>query len=86
MPLYNGTVGSGGGQVWSVNQSSATAQNGSTTLFTTPATYIIGTLKVHLNGMRLKATGDYTETSTSSFTFVAAPIAADVILVDYRTI
>lgn len=59
--------------------------NGVNTSFTTTLVYSPGSLRVYLNGQRLKAGGnDYTETS-GGFTMVVAPVAGDILLVDYET-
>jgi hypothetical protein len=61
------------------------AVNGSNTAFTTVSAFISGTLRVYLNGQRLKAGGvDFTEGS-SAFTMAVAPFTGDVLLVDYNT-
>jgi hypothetical protein len=58
--------------------------NGSNVTFNLANTPTAGTLKVYLNGLRLKsgAGNDYT-LSTNIITFATAPISGDVILVDY---
>jgi hypothetical protein len=78
--------GGGSGQKWSVHKSSSTTANGTNTLFTVPETYAFGTLKVYLNGQLLRGgANDYSETSSTSFTFVSAPLSSDVIVLEYRT-
>lgn len=58
--------------------------NGSNTAFTLANTPTAGTLKVYLNGLRLKsgAGNDYT-LSTATITMTTAPVSGDVLLVDY---
>lgn len=58
--------------------------NGSNTSFTLANTPTSGTLRLYLNGVRLKsgAGNDYT-LSTNIITFTTAPISGDVILADY---
>ncbi len=58
---------------YTYNRTAATG-NGSTTVFSTP-TYTIGnsSLLVYNGGVLMSVTLDYTETSTSSITFVTAP-------------
>jgi hypothetical protein len=58
--------------------------DGSNTAFTLPDTPTAGTLRLHLNGMRLKsgAGNDYT-ISTNTITMATAPISGDVLIADY---
>lgn len=60
------------------------AINGSNTNYSLAYTPTVGTVRVFLNGVRQRsgAGNDYT-ISTSIITFTTAPIAGDVILVDY---
>lgn len=60
------------------------SKNGVNTVFTTAAPFISGTLRVYLNGQRLTETEDYT-VGTSSITMLTAPLATDILLVDYYT-
>lgn len=58
--------------------------NGSNTSFTLANTPTAGTLKLYLNGVRLKsgAGNDYT-LSTATITMTTAPISGDVLIADY---
>lgn len=58
--------------------------NGSNTAFTLANTPTAGTLKLYLNGLRLKsgAGNDYT-LSTATITMTTAPVSGDVLLADY---
>lgn len=58
--------------------------NGSNVTFTLANTPTAGTLKLYLNGLRLKsgAGNDYT-LSTNTITMTTAPISGDVLLADY---
>ena len=58
--------------------------NGSNTAYTLANTPTSGTLKLYLNGIRLKsgAGNDYT-LSTNTITMTTAPISGDVLLADY---
>lgn len=58
--------------------------NGSNVTFTLANTPTAGTLKLYLNGLRLKsgAGNDYT-LSTNTISFTTAPISGDVIIADY---
>lgn len=69
------------------NQTPVETPNGTRTLFTLPNSdvYATGTLQVWLNGMLQRNPNDYTETSTSTITFVAAPLTSDIIQLSYRT-
>lgn len=61
------------------------AINGSNTAFTTTQPYIGNSLEVFVNGVKQKRTAHYTETtpSTGSFTVGDAPIAGDIVSVNY---
>jgi hypothetical protein len=58
--------------------------DGSNTAYTLPDTPTAGTLRLHLNGMRLRsgAGNDYT-ISTNTITMATAPISGDVLIADY---
>lgn len=58
--------------------------NGSNVTFTLATTPTSGTLRLYLNGMRLKsgATNDYT-LSTNTISMTTAPISGDVLIADY---
>ena len=51
--------------------------------FTLAYTPLTGSVKVCLNGLRLKVTTDYTITG-SMITFITPPTTGDTIIVDYR--
>lgn len=59
--------------------------NGTVTDFTMPSNYVPGTVRVLLNGDRLKrgAAVDFTEVAPNLVRFVAAPIASDILIFDY---
>lgn len=61
------------------------AINGVNTVFTTAATYQPGKLAVYRNGVRQAHPGDYSETTSTTFTFVTAPSTGDTLLVDYES-
>ncbi len=67
-----------------VDQAPVESPNGVRTLFTT-ATYVATSLRVMLNGQTLTRVGDFSETSSTTFTFVVAPVSTDVIRLDYLT-
>jgi hypothetical protein len=57
--------------------------DGSNTSYTLAGTMVSGSLKVFLNGVRMKGGGtDYTE-GTNAFTMTVAPLTGDILLVDY---
>ncbi len=63
--------------------------NGTNQVFTLPSTFVAGTTRVFLNGLRLKrgatvGVGYYQETGTNQITFGVAPQSGDVIIVDYK--
>jgi len=61
--------------------------NGTNKIFTVPSAYVSGKIKVFRNGLRQKPVDDYTEVSTTSIEFVAAPVVdgegAEKLLIDY---
>jgi len=57
--------------------------NGSNTVFTTANSFVTGSTRVYLNGIRQKKTDDYTETAGNQFSFVSAPLTGDNLIVDY---
>lgn len=59
--------------------------NGSNTDFTLANTPISGSLKVYVNGQRMKAGGEDYTLSGKTITFVTAPPTGSIILVDYRS-
>lgn len=56
--------------------------NGSNVTFTIANTATSGTLRIFNNGLRLKATTDYSLSGTT-ITFVSAPLTGDLLLADY---
>lgn len=58
--------------------------NGSNVTFTLAATPAAGSLHLYQNGVRLKATDDYS-LATATITFVTAPLTGDKLLADYTT-
>lgn len=60
--------------------------NGSNKAFTTPGPYKEGTLRVYLNGgLQTQGTGeDWTETTSTTFTFITAPASPDVVSASYE--
>lgn len=59
--------------------------NSSNTAFTTASAFQTGSLRVYLNGIRLKGGGtDFTE-GTQGFTMTVAPTTGGILLVDYDT-
>lgn len=67
-----------------MNETPAGSVNSSNTVFTTAAAYKTGSLAVYLNGLRQKKTADYTETTSTTFTFTTAPTTGDSVCVDYQ--
>jgi hypothetical protein len=59
------------------------AVNGVNMVFTTAHAYRTGQLFIYVNGLRTAPGNDFTETTSTSFTFVTAPHTGDVVLVDY---
>jgi len=57
--------------------------DGTNTTFTTANSYQTGLLAVYLNGLRQRRSADYSETTSTSFTFVTAPLSGDTISIDY---
>jgi hypothetical protein len=65
------------------NETPTGAVDSSNTVFTTANVYSSGSLRVYLNGLRQQFTVDYTETTSTTFTFTTAPDTGDVVTVDY---
>lgn len=91
--VFSSSGGGGGGggtstgQAWQIDQTPVESPNGARTLFTLPGSEvaIAGTIGVFLNGQTLTHTNDYTETSTTTITFIAIPLTGDIIRLNYRT-
>lgn len=67
------------------NEVPAGLVNGSNVDFTVDNSYVVGSLKVYKNGIRLKGGGnDFTEVSMG-FTLTQAPVTGTLLLVDYMT-
>lgn len=52
--------------------------------FTTSFLYVPNGLSVFLDGIRLRRTADYTETGSTTFQLLSAPLPGDTISVDYQ--
>lgn len=61
------------------------AQDGVNTTYTTLFNYVSGSTRVYLNGLRQRtgSGNDYTETSANTIDFEFAPLAFDIIRIDY---
>lgn len=59
------------------------ATDGAQVVFTVANAYVSGTLMVYLDGLRQIPTTDYSETTSTTFTMVAAPDSDEVLRVDY---
>jgi len=57
--------------------------NGINKVFAAANAFAPNSLEVFLNGLRQRRVDDYTETSSTQFTFVTAPKATDTISIDY---
>jgi hypothetical protein len=86
VPYYPPSTGSGG-QAWKVDQSPVETPNGVRMLFTLPNsdTFIAGSIVANLNGQHLTHASDFTETSSTTITFIAIPLTGDIIRLNYRT-
>lgn len=73
------------GNVWVFDRTPTPATDGVTTVFTTPDTYVAGSLQVYLNGQTLTRVNDFSETTSTSFTMVQAPLSGDTLRIGYRT-
>ena len=67
-----------------VNQSVTGAINGVNKIYTTPTTYVAGSLEVFRNGVLQVPGTDYTETTDTTFTFVTAPTGGNTLRVNYQ--
>lgn len=79
---YVDTAGSLTSANFIFNETPSGTVNGSNAAFTLANTPTVGTVRVYLNGVRQTLTSDYT-ISTSTITFVSAPLTGDVIIADY---
>jgi len=57
--------------------------NGTNLVFGTASPYRAGLLAVYLNGLRQLRSADYNETTSSTFTFLSAPLPGDSLSIDY---
>jgi hypothetical protein len=57
--------------------------NGVNRVFTLYENHYTGTLRVYLNGQRMRPTTDYNVLTTSTFQFAVAPASGSTVLVDY---
>lgn len=57
--------------------------NGLATVFSVPNQYVNGTLHVIQNGLWLQESVDYTETTSTVFNMVTAPLTADLLRINY---
>jgi hypothetical protein len=80
-PPGTGGVGGAATQVWSETPTGTI--DGVNTSFTTAHAYSTGLLAVFLNGLRMRRSADYNETSSTSFQFINAPLSGDSLSVDY---
>ena len=85
-PVINLPSSSGGSNdVWGEKPTGTI--NGTNKIFTVSQAYVAGKLRVFRNGVRQTITDDYTETSSTTFEFVEAPVVdgegAEKILIDY---
>lgn len=67
------------------NKTPTPATDGAQLIFTLPDSevYVTGLLEVFLDGLKQTLTTDYTETSSTTFTMVAAPDANEVLRINY---
>lgn len=72
-----------GGDDVVVNDTFTGSINSSNTVFTTTYGYTSGTLMIYYNGIRLRKTTDYTETTSRTFTLTFVPQTGDNLIVDY---
>lgn len=77
--------GGGGTGAMTFSETPGGSINGSNKNFTTANAFHVGRLAVFLNGLRQRPGQDYNETSTTSFTFISAPLTGDTISVDYQS-
>lgn len=65
------------------NETPSGSINDVNTVFTLANTPVTGSVKVFLNGLRMKPTVDYNISGTT-ITFVTAPATSDTLIADYR--
>ncbi len=61
-------------------------KNGTNTIFTTSSNFVSTTTRVFWNGLRLTrgATYDYTESGANQITLAVAPVATDLLIIEYQ--
>ena len=77
-----GPPGASGAGAGTLNETPVGVVDGSNTLYATAQPFIAGTLRVYLNGLRLSQPQDFVE-GDQSFTMNYAPLASDLLVVDY---
>lgn len=81
MPFVFNTGGSGGDDMSKANLTSQI--DGSNTVFTVPAAYVGGSVRVYWNGVRQIVNETFTETSATTFTLSFVAVVGDYITIDY---
>lgn len=61
------------------------AINGTNQSYTAAHAFAAGRLSVFLNGLRQRPSADYNETSTTTFSFILAPLTGDTVSIDYQS-
>ena len=70
-----------------VSNESLTSQitpGGGAQVFTLASSYVVGSVKLYISGLRKTITTDYTETGADEITIASTPAVATPILVDYQ--
>lgn len=75
---------SGGSNSFVINEIASGSVNGVNKVFNTLNPYVPGTLQVFRDGQLMTKDGDYTETSSTSYTFATAPLIGSVIQHSYQ--
>lgn len=58
--------------------------NGINAVFTSTYLFIPETLRVHVNGIKLKPFDEYVSTGMNTITLLVSPEVSDIILIDYK--
>jgi|SRR5215471_1264042 len=79
----SGTGGGGTTTVITWGETPTGAIDGTNKVYTSASAYVSGSIAVYLNGVRQRRTNDYSETTSTTFTMVNAPLAGDLMSIDY---
>ena len=65
------------------NETPGGAVNGINLVYTTLDSFTVSSTHLYLNGLRQQLNNDYTESGANQITFALAPLAGDMLVIDY---